>query len=115
MTSPGAAPAKKAKGSPARVPAAWNSLATHKKEIERTHLRDLFAKDLGRADRFRLHAAGLLLCSTKRNDAATRPAKAPTAMERAASATRLREPCVSSLRGLGFSAIGASKTVQSQR
>ena len=65
MTSPGAAPAKKAKGSPVRVPAAWNSLATHKKEIERTHLRDLFAKDLGRADRFRLQAAGLFLDYSK--------------------------------------------------
>jgi glucose-6-phosphate isomerase len=48
-----------------RVPAAWNSLATHKKEIERTHLRDLFAKDPGRADRFRLQAAGLFLDYSK--------------------------------------------------
>lgn len=30
MTAPGAAPAKKAKGNPVRVPAAWNALATHK-------------------------------------------------------------------------------------
>src|SRR6516162_7906990 len=65
MTSPGAAPAKKAKGSPVRVPAAWSSLAIHKKEIERTHLRDLFAKDPGRADRFRLQAAGLFLDYSK--------------------------------------------------
>ena len=65
MTSPGAAPTKKAKGGPVRVPAAWNSLATHKKEIEREHLRDLFAKDPGRADRFRLQAAGLFLDYSK--------------------------------------------------
>ena len=65
MTSPGAAPAKKAKGSPVRVPAAWSSLAIHKKEIEREHLRDLFAKDPGRADRFRLEAAGLFLDYSK--------------------------------------------------
>ena len=66
MTSPGAAPAKKAKGSPVRVPAAWSSLAIHKKEIEREHLRDLFAKDPGRADRFRLEAAGLFLDYSKK-------------------------------------------------
>jgi glucose-6-phosphate isomerase len=65
MTSPGAAPAKKSKGNPLRVPAAWNSLATHKKEIEREHLRDLFATDPGRADRFRLEAAGLFLDYSK--------------------------------------------------
>ena len=65
MTTPGAAPAKKAKGSPVRVPAAWNSLATHKKEMELAHLRELFAKDPGRADRFRLEAAGLFLDYSK--------------------------------------------------
>jgi glucose-6-phosphate isomerase len=65
MTTPGAAPAKKAKGSSVRVPAAWNSLATHKKEIELAHLRDLFATDPGRADRFRLGAAGLFLDYSK--------------------------------------------------
>jgi glucose-6-phosphate isomerase len=65
MTSPGAAPAKKPKRSPVRVTAPWNALATHKKEIEREHLRDLFAKDPGRADRFRLKAAGLFLDYSK--------------------------------------------------
>jgi glucose-6-phosphate isomerase len=65
MTTPGAAPAKKAKGGPVRVPAAWNSLATHKKEVELIHLRDLFAKDPARADRFRLEAAGLFLDYSK--------------------------------------------------
>ena len=65
MTPPGAASAKKAKETPARVAAAWKSLATHKEEIESVHLRDLFAKDPGRADRFKLEAAGLFLDHSK--------------------------------------------------
>ena len=65
MTPPSAASAKKAKETPARVAAAWKSLATHKEEIESVHLRDLFAKDPGRADRFKLEAAGLFLDYSK--------------------------------------------------
>src|SRR5215471_3182589 len=65
MTPPGAASPKKAKEAPVRVAAAWKSLATHKEEIESVHLRDLFAKDPGRADRFKLEAAGLFLDSSK--------------------------------------------------
>jgi len=65
MTPPSAASPKKAKETPARVAAAWKSLATHKEEIEGVHLRDLFAKDPGRADRFKLEAAGLFLDYSK--------------------------------------------------
>jgi glucose-6-phosphate isomerase len=65
MTPPSAASAKKAKETPARVAVAWKSLATHKEEIESVHLRDLFAKDPGRADRFKLEAAGLFLDYSK--------------------------------------------------
>ena len=65
MTPPGAASPKKAKEAPVRVAAAWKSLATHKEEIESVHLRDLFAKDPGRADRFKLEAAGLFLDYSK--------------------------------------------------
>jgi hypothetical protein len=63
MTTPGAAPAKKAKGSPVRVPAAWNSLATHKKEMG--PFARLVCQRPGRADRFRLEAAGLFLDYSK--------------------------------------------------
>jgi glucose-6-phosphate isomerase len=65
MTPLSAASAKKAKETPARVATAWKSLATHKEEIEGVHLRDLFAKDPGRADRFKLEAAGLFLDYSK--------------------------------------------------
>jgi glucose-6-phosphate isomerase len=65
MTPPSGASAKKAKEIPARAAAAWKSLATHKEEMERVHLRDLFAKDPGRADRFKLEAAGLFLDYSK--------------------------------------------------
>jgi glucose-6-phosphate isomerase len=65
MTPPSAASPKKAKETPARAAAAWKSLATHKEEIESVHLRDLFAKDPGRADRFKLEAAGLFLDYSK--------------------------------------------------
>ena len=65
MTPPSAASTKKAKETPSRVAAAWKSLATHKEEIESVHLRELFAKDPGRADRFKLEAAGLFLDYSK--------------------------------------------------
>jgi len=65
MTPPSAASAKKAKETPARVAAAWKSLATHKEEFESVHLRDLFVKDPGRAYRFKLEAAGLFLDYSK--------------------------------------------------
>jgi glucose-6-phosphate isomerase len=65
MTPPSAASAKKAKETPTRVAAAWKPLATHKEEIESVHLRDLFVKDPGRADRFKLEAAGLFLDYSK--------------------------------------------------
>ncbi|GLQ88182.1 glucose-6-phosphate isomerase [Dyella flagellata] len=37
---------------------AWHNLQAHSQELARQHLRDLFAADPGRADRYRVEAAG---------------------------------------------------------
>jgi glucose-6-phosphate isomerase len=44
---------------------AWKSLQQHYSEIEGLHLRDLFAQDPGRADRFNAEAAGIFLDYSK--------------------------------------------------
>ncbi len=48
-----------------RTTAAWNDLAAHYQAIRTTHLRELFAQDPGRAERFALEAAGLYLDYSK--------------------------------------------------
>ncbi len=45
--------------------AAWQALETHAEEMKGEHLRDLFARDPGRADRFTVEAAGLFLDYSK--------------------------------------------------
>src|SRR5262245_12064574 len=44
---------------------AWTSLAKHSTEIKKTHLRELFAKDATRGERFTGEAAGLFLDYSK--------------------------------------------------
>ena len=44
---------------------AWKSLATHSKEIKKLHLRQLFAQDTKRGERFTAEAAGLFLDYSK--------------------------------------------------
>ena len=44
---------------------AWKSLATHSKEIKKLHLRQLFAQDTKRGERFTAQAAGLFLDYSK--------------------------------------------------
>src|SRR5262245_22576310 len=44
---------------------AWKSLATHSKEIKKSHLRQLFAQDTKRGERFTTEAAGLFLDYSK--------------------------------------------------
>jgi glucose-6-phosphate isomerase len=44
---------------------AWNSLANHGEEIKKLHLRELFAKDATRGERFTAEAAGLFLDYSK--------------------------------------------------
>ena len=44
---------------------AWKSLAAHSKEIKKLHLRDLFAKDAKRGERFTAEGAGLFLDYSK--------------------------------------------------
>jgi glucose-6-phosphate isomerase len=44
---------------------AWKALAAHRASIEGLHLRTLFADDPGRAERFRVEAAGLVLDYSK--------------------------------------------------
>ena len=44
---------------------AWKALETHQREIAGSHLRDLFASDPGRAERFAVEAAGLYLDYSK--------------------------------------------------
>ena len=51
-------------GSVAQRPA-WRALAQHHAEIKDVHLRTLFAEDAGRADRFTVEAAGLVLDYSK--------------------------------------------------
>src|SRR5262245_8924853 len=43
----------------------WQALARHRDQIRATHLRQLFADDPGRADRFSAEAAGLFLDYSK--------------------------------------------------
>jgi glucose-6-phosphate isomerase len=45
--------------------AIWKSLAEHSKQIKKTHLRELFSQDPGRAERFSTEAAGLFLDYSK--------------------------------------------------
>ena len=45
--------------------AAWKSLATHHKQIKKLHLRELFAEDAGRGERFTAEGAGLFLDYSK--------------------------------------------------
>ena len=44
---------------------AWTSLAQHSTEIKNVHLRELFAKDATRGERFTGEAAGLFLDYSK--------------------------------------------------
>ena len=44
---------------------AWKSLATHSREIKKLHLRQLFAQDTKRGERFTAQAAGLFLDYSK--------------------------------------------------
>jgi glucose-6-phosphate isomerase len=44
---------------------AWRALEAHHAELQHVHLRDLFAKDPGRAERFALEGAGLFLDYSK--------------------------------------------------
>ncbi|MGA8031411.1 MAG: glucose-6-phosphate isomerase, partial [Casimicrobiaceae bacterium] len=44
---------------------AWRALAAHHAKVGRTHLRELFAADAKRGDRFALEAAGLYLDYSK--------------------------------------------------
>ncbi len=45
--------------------AAWKSLGQHHKEVKRLHLRELFAKDAARGERFTAEAAGIFLDYSK--------------------------------------------------
>ena len=45
--------------------AAWKSLAAHHKQIQRLHLRKLFADDAKRGQKFSAEAAGLFLDYSK--------------------------------------------------
>src|ERR1041385_367899 len=47
-----------------RLPA-WKALAEHGKEIEKLHLRDLFAKDAARGEKLTAEGAGLFLDYSK--------------------------------------------------
>ena len=44
---------------------AWKALAAHSKQMEKLHLRDLFAKDPKRGERFTAEGAGLFLDYSK--------------------------------------------------
>jgi len=44
---------------------AWKALAVHQDELANVHMRDLFAEDPGRSDRFSVDACGLLLDFSK--------------------------------------------------
>src|SRR4029077_15552404 len=44
---------------------AWKSLASHSKEIKKLHLRELFANDTARGERFTAEATGLFLDYSK--------------------------------------------------
>jgi glucose-6-phosphate isomerase len=45
--------------------AAWKALATHHKQIQKLHLRKLFADDAKRGPKFSVEAAGLFLDYSK--------------------------------------------------
>jgi glucose-6-phosphate isomerase len=45
--------------------ASWRALEAHQQEVARFHLRDLFAQDPGRADRYKVEAAGIRLDYSK--------------------------------------------------
>ena len=45
--------------------AAWKALAAHRKQIEKTPLRKLFAEDAKRGERFTVEGAGLFLDYSK--------------------------------------------------
>src|SRR5438477_6395783 len=49
--------------SPSVVPpaalSAWNALSTHHQQIDKLHLRDLFAQDPARGERLKIEAAGI--------------------------------------------------------
>ena len=47
---------------------AWKALEGHYKEIEPLHLRQLFANDPGRGDRFTVETLGILLDYSKNRD-----------------------------------------------
>src|SRR3954467_3451580 len=50
---------------------AWKSLAAHSKQMQKLHLRELFAKDTKRGQRFTAEAAGLFLDYSKNRITAT--------------------------------------------
>jgi glucose-6-phosphate isomerase len=50
---------------PVGAAAAWKALETHRREIANVHLRDLFAKDAGRAERLSTETAGVFLDYSK--------------------------------------------------
>jgi glucose-6-phosphate isomerase len=50
---------------PLRQRAAWKSLTEHRKQIDQTHLRELFAEDPDRGKRFTAEAVGLFLDYSK--------------------------------------------------
>jgi glucose-6-phosphate isomerase len=55
----------KAKSNPLTRRPAWKSLASHSKEIKKLHLRELFANDTARGERFTAEATGLFLDYSK--------------------------------------------------
>ena len=50
---------------PVGASAAWKALETHRREVANVHLRDLFAKDAGRAERMSVETAGVFLDYSK--------------------------------------------------
>ena len=55
----------KTKSTPLTRRPAWKSLTSHSKEIKKLHLRELFANDITRGERFTAEAAGLFLDYSK--------------------------------------------------
>src|SRR5580698_3462596 len=50
---------------PLSEPSAWNALAAHHRQIKGVHMRELFAKDPKRGERFAVEAAGIYLDYSK--------------------------------------------------
>src|ERR1700735_3739061 len=50
---------------PLSEPSAWNALAAHHRQIKGVHMRELFAKDPKRGERFAVEAAGIYLHYSK--------------------------------------------------